>query len=192
MQSNIFRKLIILTILVNFMPLLNAEDKRIIPLDMYLIVDGSTALEASKSDVISWIDRQVVDRILAEGDRITVLSAGNSAQIIYSETISAASAKDALKDRLKALNTGGRTADFSGAMREVMSKVSQTPKDRLACTMLITASAEGIEPAISGSSQNLLRWFRSEKYERWQVLVVAPDIGKKVQQSAQAYMSSIR
>ena len=192
MKSNILKKLIILTILVNFMPLLSAEDKRTIPLDMYLIVDGSTALDTSKSDVISWIDRQVVDRILTEGDRITVLSAGNSAQVIYSETISAASGKGALKDKLKALNTGGKSADFSGAMREVLAKVAQTPKERLACTMLITASAEGMEPAISGSSQNLLRWFRSEKYERWQVLVVAPDIGKKVQQNAQAYMSSLR
>jgi len=58
--------------------------------------------------------------------------------------------------------------------------------------MLITASAEGLKPAINTSGQGLLRWFRSEKYERWQVLIVGPDIGRKVQQAAAAYMSSRR
>jgi len=192
MQIKFLRKLIILTILVNFMPLLNAEDKRVIPLDLYLIIDGSSALKSAKNDVVSWINQQVVDRILVDGDRITVWNAGDRAQVIYSETIVVSSGKSALKDKLQTLNTEGRTADFSSALKEVLPKVSQTPGDRLACTMLITASAEGLEPAISGSSQNLLRWFRSEKYERWQVLVLAPDIGGKVQQNAQAYMRSLR
>ena len=194
MRSNIFRKLVFLTILVNFLPQLYAEDKRIIPLDIYLIIDGSTALNASKNDAVAWINEQLVDRILANGDKITVWNAGNNAKVIYSDSISGGNpeAKNALKEKLAALETGARTADFSGALREVLPRVSQTPQDRLAYTVLITASAEGLEPALNGSAQNLLRWFRSEKYERWQVLVVAPDIGKKVQQKAQSYMSSIR
>ena len=195
MQSNIFRKLVILTILVHFLPLLYAEDRRVIPLDIYLIIDGSTALKSSKNDAVDWINRQVVDRILIDGDRITVYSAGDRVQIIYSDTIGPggnSGTKNALKDKLAALDTGAKTADFSGALREVLPKVMQTAQDRLAYTMLITASAEGLEPALNGSSQNLFRWFRSEKYERWQVLVVAPDIGRKVQQKAQTYMSSIR
>ena len=191
MKSTILQKSLLLTILVSFLPLLNAEDRRTIPLDMYLIIDGSSALKNPKNDAVTWINRQLVDRILIEGDRITVWSAGDRARVIYSDTITA-SGKSALKEKLNALETGGKTADFSGALREVLPKVSQTPRDRLAYTVLITASAEGMEPALTGSSQNLFRWFRSEKYERWQVLVVAPDIGPKVKQSAAAYMSSIR
>ena len=182
----------ILTVLVNFLPLLNAEDKRTIPLDMFLIIDGSSALRSSKNDAVSWINQQVVDRILVDGDRITVWNAGDRAQVIYSDTISASSGKDALKEKLKALDAAGKTADFSGAIREVLPRVSQTPKERLAYTMLITASAEVLEPALNSSSQSMLRWFRSEKYERWQVLIVEPDIGRKVRQNAQAYMSSVR
>ena len=93
---------------------------------------------------------------------------------------------------MAALNTGGKTADFTGALREAASRVSQTAKDRLAVTMLVTASAENLEPALTGSAQGLFRWFRSEKYSRWQVLIVAPDIGEKVQKTAAAYMSSRR
>ena len=192
MRSEILRKLFILTILVNFAPLLNAEDKRTIPLDMYLIIDGSSDLKNYKEDAVSWINQQVVDRILIDGDRITVWNAGNKAELIYSETISDSSGKNELKDKLMALDTEGETADFASALREVLPRLSQTPKDRLTYTMLITSSAKGMGDAFRGSSQSLFRWFRSEKYEHWQVLVVAPDIGEKVQQSAQAYMRSIR
>ena len=193
MRNTNLRKTIILIILVGFVPLLNAEDKRSLPLDMYLIIDGSSSLESSKSETIAWINDQVIDRILMDGDKITIWTAGERARIIHSDTLSGAAGKKEIKDKLAALETGGKAADFSGALSDVASRLSQSSgQNRLPYTMLVTASAEGMEPALSGSSQGLFRWFRSEKYERWQVLVVAPDIGRKVQQTAAAYMSSRR
>ena len=192
MRSNILGKLLILIVLVGFFsPVLKAEDRRSIPLDMYLIIDNSAALRNSKNDTVAWINEQVVDRILMEGDKITIWAAGDTAQVVYSDTISASGDKNAIKDRLQALDAGGRTADFSGALRDAQARSSQTAGDRsrISYTMLVTASAEGLEPTLAGGSQGLLRWFRSEKYERWQVLIVA-DIGRRVQQAAAAYMSS--
>ena len=183
---------LILIVLVSILFPLNAEDKRTIPVDMYLIIDGSSSLQNSKSDILAWINEQVIDRILTGGDSITIWTAGNRPELIYSETPSDNAAKQALKDRLASINTSGNNADFSGALREAASRVSQTSRDRLAITMLITASAEVIEPAITGSGQGLLRWFRSEKYERWQVLIVGTDIGLRVRQAAASYMSSRR
>ena len=188
-------RLFILISLVGFLsPVLHAQDKRTIPLDVYLIIDGSSSLQNSKNDAIAWISGQLVDRILTDGDKITIWTAGEKAQVIYSDTFSGADGKKAINGKLQALDTGGKTADFSGALRDVLSRVSQTAGDRsrLSYTVLITASAEGLEPALTGGAQGLLRWFRSEKYERWQVLVVAPDIGKKVQQAAAGYMASLR
>jgi len=180
-------------ILVSILPFyLVAEDIRTISLDMNLIIDGSTALNNSKNDAFTWFNEQVVDRILMDGDKITIWSAGDRAQVIYSETVSGAAGKKAVKDKLQTLDTSGKTADFTGALRDAASRISQTQAERISYTMLITASAEVLEPAFTGSAQDLFRWFRSEKYERWQVLVVAPDIGRKVQQAAAAYMSSIR
>jgi hypothetical protein len=192
MKKHNFRYLFILIILVVFLNPLYAGDIRSIPLDMFLIIDGSSALKNSKNDTIKWINEQVVDRYLINGDKITIWTAGEKAQIIYSETISGTGGKTGIKDKLQALDTGGKNADFSGALREAASRASQTGADRLAVTMLITASAEVLEPALTGSAQGLFRWFRSEKYERWQVLIVAPDIGKKVQQAGSAFMSSRR
>ena len=191
MQYTLAKRFFALIILGLSLFPLNAEDKRTIPLDLYLIIDGSAALKSPKNDVLTWINEQVVDRILSDGDKITILSAGEEAQTVYSETVSAAG-KAAIKDSIRSLGTDGKTADFNGALRDVNTRLSQTPSGRLSVTMLITGSAEILEPAMAGNAQGLLRWFRSEKYERWQVLVVAPNIGRKVQNAASAYMSAIR
>ena len=195
MWTNNARKLFILIVLVGFLsPVLHAGDGRTIPLDMYLIIDASSSLQNSKNDTVAWINEKVIDRILTEGDKVTIWTAGDKAQMIYSETLSGTAGKKEIKDKLLALNTGGKTADFSGALRDVLSRISQTAgsRSRLSYTMLITSSAEVLEPTLTGGAQGLLRWFRSEKYERWQVLIVAPDIGGKVQQAAAGYMSSLR
>jgi hypothetical protein len=191
MKNNNLRYFILI-VLVTFAPmLLAAEDTRTIPLDMYLIIDGSAALENSKNDILLWINEQIIDRILTEGDKITVWSAGNPARIIFSDTVSGAEGKNSIKDKLIALEAEGQSADFTGALVDAASRIAQTRAGGLPYTLLITASAGALVPAMSGS-QSLLRWFRSERYERWQVLVVAPDIGRKVQQAAAAYMSSLR
>ena len=192
MRSNNIRAILFLIVLVIFSFPLTAEDSRTIPLDLNLIIDGSSSLETFKNDAVAWISEKVVDRILVAGDKITIWTAGDKAQVIYSDTLSGTTGKQEIKDKLKALGTSGKTADFSGALRDAAARVSQTAADRLAVTMLITASAEGLEPTLTGSAQGLLRWFRSEQYERWQVLIVGPEIGKKVQQAAAAYMSSRR
>ena len=192
MRNTNLRYLFILIILVAFYYPLRAGDNRTIPLDLYLIIDGSATLKNSKNDTLKWVNEQVIDRILINGDKITVWTAGDRAQVLLSETISGADVKTGIKDKLQSLDTGGKTADFSGALRETASRLTQTGSERLAVTMLVTSSAEVLEPALTGSSQGLFRWFRSEKYERWQVLIVAPDIGRKVQEAGAAYMSSRR
>ena len=186
------RPLITLIILVSFTSLLDAEDRRAIPLDMYLIIDGSESFQNFKNDAVAWINAQVVDRILIEGDTVTIWTAGDSSKLSYSGNVSASEGKDSIKDLLRSLGTDGKTADFSGALREAAARVSRTPQSRLPYTMLVTASAGGLEKTLTGEGQSLLRWSRSEKYERWQVLVVAPDIAPKVREAAASYMSSLR
>jgi hypothetical protein len=181
------RKLLILIILVSFSPFIGAQD-RTIPLDMYLIIDGSQSFQNAKNDAVAWLNSQVIDRILMEGDTISIWSAGESSGIIHSGQVTGG--KTDIKDKLQTLKTDGKTADFSGALREAASRGSQTPQSRLSYTMLITASAEGLEAALTGSNQGLFRWSRSERYERWQVLIVAPDIAPRVRDAAASYMNA--
>jgi len=189
-MRNTYIRILFTLIIIGFSSQLNAENRRVIPLDMYLIVDGSESFQNSKNDAVTWINSQVVDRTLMDGDRITIWRAGNSAQIIYSGDVSGG--KDDIKNALNSLLTDARTPDFSGALTEAASRVSRTPQDRLSYTMLVTASAEGLEQTLTGGARNLLRWFRSEKYERWQVLVVGPDITPRVRQAAASLLDALR
>jgi len=191
MRITILRKIFIAFILAGVLPLLNAQDRRAIPLDMYLIIDGSSALEHSRNEIVAWINEHVVDRILMDGDNITIWSAGDSARVIHSATISGDAGLREVRERLQGLEARGPTADFSGALRDAASRSAQTGRSRLSHTMLIAASVEGLQPALSGGAQ-LLRWSRSEKSARWQVLVVSPNIGGRVQQATAAYMASQR
>jgi len=196
MQSIILRNFLILIILVNLHPALEAQTKRSIPLDMYLIVDDSESFQNRRSDAMTWLNSQVLDRILVDGDRLNIWTAGDSAELIHSAEVSLSQGNEEIKAKLNNMKSEGKAADFSGALRDVETRISGIPEaasqERLSYTMLITASAEGLERALAGNSPGLLRWSRSERYERWQVLIVAPNITRKVQQSALAYMNSIR
>ena len=159
-------------------------------MDMNLIIDGSEPFRNSRNDAISWLNAQIVDRILIDGDNITVWRAGDSAEIIYSGEISGS--KEELKNALETLLTDGSAADFSGALTEAAARASRTDRERLSYTMLVTASVVSLQGTLTGNARNLLRWFRSERFERWQALVIGPDIGPRVRDAASAYMASTR
>ena len=190
MQGGNKRFFIIMIVLVMFSSLLKADDKRSIPLDLYLVIDCSESINGVKNDAFTWVSSKIVDRLLVEGDKVTIWSAGDSAQIIHNGEISASGGKQEITNLLKNLVTNGKSADFPGALRDLAPRVSQTNQNRLAYTVIVTSSAGELGSTLTGSSQSLLRWSRSEKYSGWQVLVVAPDIAPKVRQAALAYMSS--
>jgi hypothetical protein len=168
--------------------LLFSEDRRNRPLDFYLIVDGSSRLAEAKNETITWINGHVIDSILQEGDNLTVWSAGDKARVIYSGTLGAV--RDEIKKTLENLEISGKNADFTGALREAVSRAN-TLRDanRLPVTMVVTSSAAALAPSLDGGSGGLLRWSRVEQYARWQALIAAPGIGDQVTRAAAAYIS---
>ncbi|MDR2619126.1 MAG: VWA domain-containing protein [Treponema sp.] len=165
--------------------LLEAEDKRSLPLDLYLIIDGSSLSKEAGNETAAWISREIIDRILQEGDSLTIWSAGDKAQIVYSGAVEGQ--KQGIKDKLRSLNASAKSADFAGALREAASRASGDRK-RLAVTIVVSGSAEALAPALEGGSAGLFRWSRVDEYAGWQALVVAPGIGDKVKRAAAAYM----
>ena len=118
---NIF---LFLTIFISFLPELCAEDKRTIPLDLYLIIDDSSSFQNSKKDAVAWLQSQILDRILINGDTVTVWAAGDAPQLVYSGEISSANGNKPVKDSLDKLSSVGKKADFTAALRNAESKVS--------------------------------------------------------------------
>ena len=174
--------------------MLPAQSRRTVPLDVYLIIDNSQAVQQSRSEIVAWVHTQVIDRMLVDGDTVTIWAAGDHTRLVYSNTVTGETGKDEIKAAVQGLRTEGAQADFANALRELSTRSAQTAQNqgRLSHSMVITASAEGLYPALTGNAQELLRWSRSEKYARWQVLVIAPHIGTRVRQAATAYMNSQR
>jgi hypothetical protein len=175
--------------LAGFLPFISAQNTRSIPLDLFLIIDGSVSLENSKNDVISWVNDYIVDRVLVDGDQVYIWTAGDNIRLIHSGTISGVNERNEIKDKLKSLDTSGTTANFTAALTEASQRSSRTDPNRLPLTMLVASSAAVLHTSLTTNSREMFRWSRSERYERWQVFFIGLSIGPRVRQAAQDFMA---
>ena len=169
--------------------LVRADGPRTVPIDLYLIIDASEGVLAAKNDIMAWINSEIVDRLLQEGDRVVIWAAGSAAQVIHSETVGAQ--KNEIREKLQNLEISGAIADFLGALRDAASREARDNPggNRISYTLLICGSARNLAPALASGSAGLLRWFRSEYYNGWQALVAGPNLVPRVRDAAAAYMS---
>jgi len=157
------------------------------PIDVNLIIDGSSSLTAVKSEITSWVSGRL-DQILAEGDRVTVWSAGTQAKVIYSGKVEGAPGKDAVKKSINDLAPLGSKPDFSGALRDAAS-ASQRANSNYSYTLLISASPDALTSVLSSPQANLLRFSRVEEFSSWRALVVGLNIDAKVKKSTSAFFA---
>jgi len=155
------------------------------PINVNLIVDGSSSLTAVKNDVMAWVNGRL-DQILANGDRVTVWSAGTSARVIYSGTINSPADREAVKRSIRDLSGTGTAADFSGALREASAVQTTT----FNYTLLISASPQALASVLSGPQANLMRFSRIENFPGWRAFVVGLNIDTRVRRAASAFMGS--
>jgi len=157
------------------------------PIDVNLIIDSSSALAPVKNEVTTWISNRL-DQILAEGDKVTVWSAGTQSKVIYSGKVEGAPGRDAVKKSIKDISPFGNNPDFSGALRE--ASANQKKQNASFCyTLLISASPSALTSVLSTPQASLLRFSRIEEFSTWRALVVGLNIDSKVKKSASAYFS---
>jgi hypothetical protein len=166
-----------------FTPLLEAE-ARSAPIDANLIIDGSESLSAVKEEAAAWLSRGFIDQMLAEGDSITVWSAGSQAKVIFSGTIGGNYSKEDLKKSVLEIAASGETADFAGALKEAAQKRPGAP---FSYTLLISASPDAV---FSSGQSSLLRFSRVEEFPGWRALVVGLNLEEKVERAAAAFLGS--
>jgi len=169
-------------LLICLSPLYGADNRN--PINVNLIIDGSASLSAVKDEVVSWVSGRI-DTILAEGDNVTVWSAGPSARVIYTGTINSAADMETVKNSIRQLSGSGSSADFSGALREASSRQSTS----YSYTLLISASPEALSPALTGPQANLLRFSRVEEFSTWRALVVGLNIDARVKRAAASFFN---
>jgi hypothetical protein len=160
-------------------------DTRTVPLDVYIIVDGSSAMEKGKEEAIAWLCNTVVDNILQSGDRIWIWRAGAKPELIYSGTLG--NDKELVKTPIRAIQFQGEAADYRGALQEAQALVS---RNRISYTLLISGSGAKDPPSQEAESAGLLRYSRVDSFSGWRVLTVGLDLTARVRQSTTYYMNN--
>jgi len=164
---------------VCFQPLFGAERA---PINVNLIIDASEYLTEVKGDIAVWINIRL-DQILANGDKVTIWSAGSESKVIYTGTMNAQTDRDAAKRSIQELSGAGRSANFSGALREAANSQSLP----YTYTMLISTSTASLSSLLSGSQLNLMRFSRVEEFSGWRAIVVGLNIDTRVRRAAAAF-----
>jgi hypothetical protein len=165
-------------------PCLPAEDVRLVPMDMNLIIDGSAALKAGRDGAVSWLCDHVVDELLREGDRLNIWIAAGRAKRIFSESLSGRDKKEEVKALLRSIAAEGDSADFAGALREAAGAAGG---GTMVYTLLITGSEAGYSPLSGADTVALLRYSRIQEFPGWRAIVAAPGIDSRVRNAASAY-----
>ena len=193
MKTSIFIFILIMGVLWGAFPLFGADspagkDIRNTPVTVNLIIDGSAALSGARDEMSAWVTKGLIDGLLQNGDRITIWSAGGTAQVLYSETVKNENDRENIKNTLKNLPARGDTADFSGALRDAASR---SGGNGIYYTLLICASPAALSPTLLGAGANLMRFSRIEEFRGWRAMVVSLGIDSRVRQAAAAYLSGV-
>jgi hypothetical protein len=154
------------------------------PIDVNIIIDGSSSLTGVKNEITAWISGRL-DQILVEGDRVTVWNAGTQSKVIYTGKIEGSPGKDAVKKSIGDLSPAGSNPDFSGALRDAASRKSSG----YSYTLLISASPEALTSVLSSPQASLLRFSRVEEFPAWRALVVGLNMDANVKKSAAAFFA---
>lgn len=157
------------------------------PINVNLIIDGSSALSAVKGEVTSWVcDR--LDKILVDGDVVTIWNAGPTARIIYSQAVNSAADRETVKKNVRDIQTANSSAaDFSGALREA---AATRQISAFSYTLLISASQEALSSFLAGSQSGMLRFSRVEEFPAWRALVVGQNLDRRVKEAATSFFGS--
>ena len=155
---------------------------RTTPIDVYIIVDSSSAMEKGREEAVNWLCTTVIDGILLTGDRIWIWTAGNRPELIYSGTLGN---KEDAKAAIRGIRYEGNAADYRGALQEAKNQAGKS--NRTSYTLLISGSGAKDPPSQEAESAGLLQHSRVESFSGWRVLTVGFDLGPKVHRASAYY-----
>jgi hypothetical protein len=166
---------------------LAAEDRRTIPLTLYLIFDGSEGIKNGKDAAIAWISDHIIDRILQDGDNLTIWVAAASPRVIFSESLNGAAQKETIKELLRSITSEGSSADYAGALRDAVAQGNRQSGEGISYTLLVTGTAGG---SLRGNTvTEFLRYSRVQDFAGWRVQIVGLDLRPRIQKAVSDYMA---
>lgn len=183
-------------ILLLFMPAAARGQTRRVPLNVYIIIDNSTAMERGKDEAVSWVCDAVLDRTVQNGDRLNLWTAGEKPVLLYSGEISA-DTREGAKKLVRNIGFQDGSADYRGALNQAKTQISagteysgRSGDGRLSYTLLVSGANAKDPPMKEAESAGLLMYSRVENFSGWRVLTVGLDVGAKVRQNTSTYMKN--
>jgi hypothetical protein len=178
--------LLILVIFIALSGFAFGEDIRSVELDMFIIIDGSSALSSGKDDAIQWLCDYAVDGMLQAGDRLTIWLASEPARRLFSETLTP-DALETVKSLIRSINLEGESADYKGALQAAAENEASA---RGITYTLIVGGAQAGHGSFPGGEEAaaLLRYCRVQEFPGWRVAAAAMGIDSRVRRAAAAFM----
>lgn len=164
---------------------LPGEDRRTVPVNVYVIVDGSENLRTPWAGALEWLCGSLVDGLLQRGDRLTIWTAGAAARMVYDETLGGEETMEAAKGIFRSISPRGDSADYAGAL----GQAAESARRARGMTYTLVVSGRGGGPSSGGNAAlNLMHYSRVREFSGWRVYVVGLDIASQVEQAAAAFM----
>jgi threonine synthase len=149
------------------------------PIDVYVIVDSSSAMERGKEEATAWLCKTLIDDMLLTGDQIWVWTAGDKPNLVYSGSLGN---KETVKAVIRSIRLEGNRADYRGALEEARTKAVKS--NRITYTLLISGSGAKDPPSVEAESAGLLRYSRVENFSGWRILTIGLDLDSKVRRTS--------
>ena len=182
MIGKIFKFLGFFCLLIVYTSNMWGANDRTTPIDVYIIVDSSSAMEKGKEEAAAWLCTTIVDGFLIQGDRIWIWTAGARPELIFSGNMGS---KDEAKAAIRAIRYQGNAADYRGALEE--ARIQAGKSNRTSYTLLISGSGAKDPPQREAESAGLLRYSRVDSFSGWRVLTIGLDLGPKVSRASAFY-----
>ncbi|MDR3302909.1 MAG: hypothetical protein LBS86_00685 [Treponema sp.] len=161
-----------------------SADKRSIPLDMFIIIDASTALRNVKDAVIEWVCDHLIDNQLQDGDHLTVWLVTDNAQIVFSDSLDRVR-KGAVKTTLRKLRPSGGNANFSAALHDAAVRATAIQNaNHIVSTFLVVGAESDIFLNKADDAAELLRFSRVQDFSGWRLLTIGLGLAAQVQRGA--------
>jgi hypothetical protein len=154
--------------------------------DVNLIIDGSRYTRDLGGEIAEWLCGYVIDGILQEGDYLRIRVAAEKAQTLYSGVYRGGEG-ESLKALLRAPLPGSERADFAGALGDLFSPAGD--RRPLMSYTLFISGPRGLSPVHLGAAASYLRFSRVMVFPGWRALVIAPDMGPRVREAADAFLA---
>lgn len=182
--------LFLLLIVLGNAPTLYSADERNKPIDVFILVDRSSAMADAIGDAREWICSTVVDGMLIPGDRIHLWTFSETTERIYQGTVVTDDFRDTLKKTLRGIAGDSKVPDIAAALSSFLAEASARADRNTIAYVLVAGSMtdRALKGLGDGKTEELLRFSRVEARPGWKAVVVGIHMEDAVRELTKRYL----